>query len=107
MTPASDVTYVALQGEVDLASADEIRARLEGAIDDAPPMVVIDLSAVDLIDSTGLGVLIDAARNAGDACEVALLAPGGLQLRGVLALAGVLEHLTVFESKEEIAARPS
>ena len=65
--------------------------------------MVVDLSDVALIDSTGLGVLISVARGAAGKCEVALLAPGGLQARGVLALAGVTDHMRVFESREEVA----
>lgn len=100
-----DAIVVVLCGELDLVSADEVRAALRGAIARKPARVVADLTTVDLLDSTGLGALIEAAEAAGDSCDFALIAPGGLHVRGVLTVSGVLEHITVYESEEEIPAR--
>lgn len=97
-----DVVYVQLHGDVDLASADLVRSALHAAVARAPALVVVDLTSVDTLDSTGLGALIGAAKRAGDTCEVALLAPGGLYVRGVLSLSGLLGQMTVFESEEQV-----
>ncbi len=99
---ARGAIVVELVGEIDLASADEVRGVLLGALDREPALVVADLSAVDVLDSTGLGALIAAATAERTRAAFAILAPGGLQIRGVLSVTGVLEELTVFESKAEI-----
>ena len=49
-------------GEIDMATAPRFRQRLLGVITGGAQNVVIDLSGVDFIDSTGLGVLMGAAK---------------------------------------------
>ncbi len=51
---------VAASGEVDLATAPELRDRLDAAIGHGNDRVVVDLRDVTFIDSTGLGMLIRA-----------------------------------------------
>ncbi|MGI9021448.1 MAG: STAS domain-containing protein [Solirubrobacterales bacterium] len=97
-----EVIFVELRGEVDLVSADVVREALGSALERSPALVVADLTRVDLLDSTGLGALIGAANSAGEECRFAILAPGGMHVRGVLSLSGVLDQLTVFESVEEV-----
>jgi anti-sigma B factor antagonist len=47
-----------LEGEVDLAVVPELVAEFEYAMDHVSPALVVDLSAVDFIDSSGLAVLV-------------------------------------------------
>ena len=98
---AGDVLIVVFRGVIDLASADDARRELEAALAEEPRLVVADLSDVGVIDSTGVGTLIAAAESEGPS-GFAILAPGGLHVRGVLSVTGVLDELTVFESREEI-----
>jgi anti-sigma B factor antagonist len=100
-----DVVLVELRGEVDLVTADAVRAALGSAIELEPRLVVADLSNVALLDSTGLGAIIGAAASAEGVCDFALLAPGGMHVRGVLSLSGAVEHLHVCESREELGLK--
>jgi anti-anti-sigma factor len=52
---------IVLSGEIDLASAPAVWDALEPALEDAA-CVVVDLSSVRFIDSTGLSVLVRAHR---------------------------------------------
>ncbi len=62
ITPDDDgKRTVALSGEIDLASAPAVWDALEPALEDAT-RVVVDLSDVRFIDSTGLSVLVRAHR---------------------------------------------
>jgi len=56
---------VCLSGEIDMATAEALRASLEPWLRAGGP-VVLDFSAVSFMDSTGLRVLIDAARAVGE-----------------------------------------
>ncbi len=50
------------EGEIDIATAPRLREQLIGMVNDGANQIVVDLSGVDFIDSTGLGVLIGALK---------------------------------------------
>jgi len=47
-----------LNGELDVSTSEELRSELLALIDDGCRSLVIDMSDLALIDSTGLGVLV-------------------------------------------------
>src|SRR4051794_9985940 len=51
-------------GEIDVASAPGLRARIADLQVEGPPRLVIDLTGVTFIDSLGLGALIGAHKRA-------------------------------------------
>jgi anti-sigma B factor antagonist len=53
---------VAVRGEVDVHSAAQLRDQLISSLDSGNSSVIVDLSKLDFIDSTGLGALV-AGRN--------------------------------------------
>lgn len=88
-------TVVAASGQVDLATAPDLAMALAQAIDAGTPELVVDLRRVDFLDSAGIGVLVEAARNA-TAGEVAMSVHGahGWVAR-VLQITGVEDYLRV------------
>jgi anti-sigma B factor antagonist len=61
--PVDDRTQVvAPRGEVDLRTAPHLGKRLLSLIDEGKTRLVVDLSRVTFMDSTGIGVLLDALR---------------------------------------------
>jgi anti-sigma B factor antagonist len=57
-----DAVVLAVRGEVDITNKRTMRAALERAIADAERAVVVDLSNVSFMDSTGLALMLNAAR---------------------------------------------
>ena len=55
---------VELAGELDLAASDALRAELDAAADHDAGLTVVDLGQLRFVDSSGLGVLFDAAQRA-------------------------------------------
>ncbi|MCL2492478.1 MAG: STAS domain-containing protein [Clostridiales bacterium] len=49
---------ISLAGEVDIATAPSVRERLSAALAEKKQNILIDLTDLDYIDSTGLGVII-------------------------------------------------
>ena len=55
-TPGS--TVVAVGGEIDVYSAPKLRERLITLVDSGSYHLIVDMEAVEFLDSTGLGVLV-------------------------------------------------
>jgi len=88
---------VKLGGELDLYNAPQVRDALREACSDSPQRVVVDLSEVEFIDSTALGVLIEA-RTRIDNRRAFLLAAPGFETRRALEISGLDRHFTVHDS---------
>jgi anti-anti-sigma factor len=68
----------------------------------APAELLIDLSHVDFIDSTGLGAVVDVAHRCSG--RVAVIAPRGSAAAVLLQLTGLGQVLDVFESRQTAVA---
>jgi anti-sigma B factor antagonist len=49
-------------GELDLYAADPLHDALASLLEPSPPALIVDLTSVDFLDSTALGVLMGAAK---------------------------------------------
>ena len=70
-TTAQDALLAIVAGSIDIASAAQFKELLLGAVERQTERTIVDLTQVGSIDSTGLGVLVSAAKRA---------APGSLAL---------------------------
>ena len=86
--------YVQLSGELDFATAGHVESRLEDVLRRAPARLVIDLSALDFMDATGLRALLSAERRAEEAGSQVQVIAGEAEPRRLLELCGVLGRLT-------------
>ncbi|MGI5165697.1 STAS domain-containing protein [Spirillospora sp. CA-253888] len=86
---------ITLHGEIDIASAPDLRARLRTALDSAGPRAVIDLSGVTFCDVSGLALLVWAHRRAGAAGTDLVLAAPRPQLARLLEVTGLDRTFTV------------
>lgn len=91
---------VRLAGELDLYNAHAVRDALFEACAAGPERIVIDLTQVDFIDSTALGVLIEARTKLSNR-KAFLLASPGLETRRALQISGLDRHFAVHESVAE------
>jgi anti-sigma B factor antagonist len=88
---------VSLGGELDLYNAEEVRSALLDTLADNPELLVIDLESVTFIDSTALGVLIEARSRMNDRGGFRLAAPG-LEVRRALEVSGLDRHFVVHDT---------
>ncbi|MGH8095166.1 MAG: STAS domain-containing protein [Chthoniobacterales bacterium] len=63
--PKNKSSILPLAGEIDLHVAPQVGASLAALIAKEPPQLVVDLSRVTYIDSSGLAALIEAMQNVG------------------------------------------
>jgi anti-sigma B factor antagonist len=82
---------VALRGEVDVLTVDQVRVALTEALAAHPHDIVVDLAELTFIDSTGLGALIFGFQRARDAGVRFRLAHPSRTVRQILVLSGLLE----------------
>lgn len=83
---AEGTCTLGVEGEIDVANATTFREALMGLIEDSHEGIIVDLSKVPYIDSTGIGVLMGAAHRAEEL---------GLQVRVVCPHDGILRVLTM------------
>jgi anti-sigma B factor antagonist len=94
---AAGVAVIDVPVELDLARAEEMRAAREKAVALGVP-VVVNLADCDFIDSTGVGLVISAFREASEVGVPFALAGSGPQVRHVLELVGVHAVVPYFTS---------
>jgi anti-anti-sigma factor len=101
--PTDKVAGVAVRGEVELATAPVLTAALEDGIRRSSGPFVVDLVAVDFLDSSGIHSLVRARALLGrDDRALALVCPPN-HVRRVLELAGIDELVPVYGSRDELA----
>ena len=83
---------VALDGELDFATAFDVELRLEQAIRDADE-VVVDLTNLEFIDSTGIRTLLEAHQAARRENVALRLLPGPAPVQRVFEISGLLDEL--------------
>ena len=92
---------VRLRGEIDLSNVEQLEQRLERAVEGFPA-VVVDLSAIEYIDSQGLRLLTRLSRRLSTAgAELELVAPKGSIARDVLEMTGLSEDIAIREAPED------
>jgi anti-sigma B factor antagonist len=57
-------TIVSPEGDIDLGRSPTLRTSLREAQSSKPPRLVVDLSRVDYMDSSGVATLVEALQNA-------------------------------------------
>lgn len=100
-----ELTVIASEGEIDVSSVGAFRDAVSEAARAGVDRLVIDLSEVSFIDSSGLGALLDAQnRLRRDKRQLAVVAPSGTAAAVLLELAGLRGRLSIFETRESAVA---
>jgi anti-sigma B factor antagonist len=103
-TSRDGVEMLLVEGEVDVATAPRLLGVLNQAVHGPLQSLVVDLSAVGFMDSTGLALLINAHRRLTRRRKgFAVVCPPG-PLRRVFELTDMLETLHVCPDRESAAA---
>lgn len=89
-TLEGDTARLCVSGDVDLGTAQAVRDAICEALDAGAHDILLDLGPVTFLDSTGLSVLLHAARDADRrGATLRTVAPAGSEARVVMDLARV------------------
>ena len=102
---SDDVFAVTVSGEVDQATVDALRAALDEAIGGGSRSLLVDLTGLEFIDSSGLGALVSARERVidqnGRLFGICCAEP---QVRRMLEITGLDESMGLTETREEALA---
>lgn len=102
-TEQGDALVVALAGEFDLASAQLVDEELARA-QESYPVVILDLSQVTFMDSTGLHIVLRVDERMTEAGSTLRVVPGGPQVQRLFQLTGANERLQTVADPSPAAA---
>jgi anti-sigma B factor antagonist len=97
---ADGYELLAVEGEIDIATSPRLIAALNEAVTDTTGAVLVDLSAVEFMDSTGLALLIRVQRRMSRRDRgFAVVCPDG-PVRRIFELTDMVETLRVMPTRE-------
>jgi anti-sigma B factor antagonist len=95
---------VAVAGEIDVYTSPLLQERLVEVLRDGSSSIVLDLSAVTFLDSTGLGVLITGLKRCRSAEGDLVLVTSQPNVLKVLEITGLNDVFQVHDSVEDALA---
>src|SRR5438045_8188272 len=90
------VVIFALSGAIDLHYAPTLRSLFQSKLNERCPALIVDLSAVDFIDSTGLATLIEYHRDAAAYGGSVIVAGLNANLKGIVVVAQFVKVMALF-----------
>ncbi|MDS1270100.1 STAS domain-containing protein [Lipingzhangella sp. LS1_29] len=86
---------VMVEGELDIATADDLQGTIETAVNVHGPWLIIDLSGLEFMDSSGLNAVISAYRTVSEKGGGLALAAPNDRVNKVLRLVGLHRQVAV------------
>jgi anti-anti-sigma factor len=80
-------------GELDLATADQLHAAVTAALESSTKTIVLDLSRLNFIDSSGIHLIVLAIHIAAERGRQFVLLRGSRQIQATFDLAGITDRL--------------
>jgi anti-sigma B factor antagonist len=102
-----DVGVLAVSGETDLFTAPQLRRDLDEAIEATDGDVVLDLTDLELVDSTALGIMMAAAAHMVAERRSLILVVTRGHVRRVFGAVGLLDFFSIVPTRSEAMARVS
>ena len=94
-------TVLHVEGTVDIATSPELKERLAALVDRGERRLVVDISGVPFIDSTGLGAIVSGSNRIKSNFGRLRVVATSPQTLTVLDISGLLAVLDVFDSVDD------
>jgi anti-anti-sigma factor len=96
------LVHVVLRGELDLSTVGKVQDELERVERSSPPTVVLDLSKLSFLDSTGLRCLVTADERARQEGRRLVLVRGPDSVQRVFAITRLEERLEMVDDASAV-----
>jgi anti-anti-sigma factor len=93
---------ITVEGEIDLATADELSTALDQALSNGTEHVVVDLNQSPFMDSTGLKTLVMAQRRMAENDRELVLAVKGGPISRLIDVSGIESSIRVVATVEDV-----
>ena len=97
-----DAIHLSLRGELDIAAAPRIEDALREAEEQGPATVVLDLSELVFMDSTGLRTILAADARAKEASRRLVVVQGDENIQRVFEVTRLHERVEIVESPDDV-----
>jgi anti-sigma B factor antagonist len=98
------LVHVVLRGELDLSTVAKVQDELRRVEESSPPVVVLDLSKLTFLDSTGLRCLVTADQRARDEGRRVVLVRGPDPVQRVFSITRLEERLEMVDDASVVNA---
>jgi anti-sigma B factor antagonist len=98
--PSAETCLIQIVGELDLANVSSLEKELRIAERMEPRSLVLDLSALEFIDSSGIKALMDAQRRSQGNGNALGVIRGPENVQRLLEFCGLTEHLSFLDGAE-------
>ena len=102
--PLTNGLVLAVSGELDLATAPDLRERLTAAVDAGMTRIVVDLRDVTFMDSVGLAAVVHARSRLRAAGRLALVVAADSYAQLVLEITGMPRAFAIFADRDAAVA---
>lgn len=101
-TPGSDRYVITVSGEVDLATSPDLDTAIIESVDSGASSIVIDLTDVSFMDSSGLGVIVRGLKRCREADKDLDLVITSDRVLKVFGITGLDQVIPIHDSIEDI-----
>jgi len=101
-TPGSDRYVITVSGEVDLATSPDLDAAIIAGLDSGAVSLVVDLTDVSFMDSSGLGVIVRGLKRCREADKDLDLVITNERVLKVFSITGLDQVIPIHDSLEDI-----
>ena len=99
-----DVAVLAASGEVDVFTAPDLDRAIEAQLAEGRSQLVVDLSSVSFLDSTGLGVLVKGLKGARESGGSLRLVVTSERIRKIFDITGLDAAMPLFDTVDDALA---
>jgi len=100
-----DVSLITLEGEIDVYTSIQLKQDIAVILESGAKYLVLNLSKVEYLDSTGLGVLIGTLKKLRENGGNLVIVGPAMRIMRIFEITGLYKIFAIYPTEEEAAAK--